>query len=181
MMSAHDVAVAALKEVASTQESDPQVACELSQIMKSPTAASIKPPTSTSRDILLADPRDAHASGGRLSSSSNNSQSTLADASTPPTSDSFSSQSQESQSQISQLSQAAATQHHILLSADIVLPPLSVATSAGQKRTRDGYVKSPESSSSASPPVASFGGHTRHTSNINTVLSISGGREVRVL
>jgi hypothetical protein len=130
--------------------------------------------------VSRADLRDTNAFGGFLSSSSNNSQSTLADATTPPTSDGFSSQSQESHSQLSQLSQAAMRQRPPSQSTDVALPALSVATNAGQKRTRDGYVKSPDSSSTASPPVASLGGHSRHTSNITIASSIASSREVRI-
>jgi hypothetical protein len=170
MMSAHDVAVAALNEVASSQLSESQVTRELSRPTKSATAASIQASNSMSKNMLRADARDANAFSGFLSSSSNNSQSTLADATTPPTSDSFSSQSQESQSQ-----------RPPLQSTDIAPPALSVATNAGQKRTRDGYVKSPDSSSSASPPVASFGRHSRHTSNISAASPTATSRKVSFL
>jgi hypothetical protein len=186
MMSAHDVAVAALEEVTSSQLSESKVSeskmtRELSRPMKSATAASIQASNSMSKNAPRAGTRDANAFGGFLSSSSNNSQSTLADATTPPTSDSFSSQSQESQSQPSQISQPAPTQRLLSQGADIAPLVLSVATNAGQKRTRDGHVKSPNSGSSAIPPVTSFGEYSRHTSNISVASPPATSREVRFL
>lgn len=108
--------------------------------------------------------------------SSSDSQATNIDAhdiaSTPPTStsDGFSSQGtgQDSQiSQLSHLSQLAAVQEPLNISTR---PILTIAPTAGYKRTADGQVKSP-----TSPRVR---GHSRNTSAVSTVSSSSRIGEV---
>ena len=111
MMSAHDVAVAALNEVASHQRSESRVGdSAILRSMGDGTATSIEASTSASKNAPSADIRESNASFGFQSSSSNNSQSTVPDATTPPSSDGFSSQSQQSPLQPSQHSQSTATQ-----------------------------------------------------------------------
>jgi hypothetical protein len=175
MMSAHDVAVAALNEVAS--QSDSRVSdSAIPRSMGDGTATSIQAYTSTSKSVPSADIRESNASFGIQSSSSNNSQSTVPDATTPPSSDGLSSQSQQSPSQPSQYSQplqpAAVQLAHSRLSDTALLTPV-VATNAGQKRTLDGNVKASgsSSSSSASPPVGSLSAHSRNISNASSAVS----------
>lgn len=178
MMSAHDVAVAALNEVASNQHSESRVGdSAIPRSMGGGTVTSIEASTSTSKNAPIADIRESNASFGFQSSSSNNSQTTVPDATTPPSSDGFSSQSQQSPSQPSQHSQPTAAQLvHSRLADTAVLTPV-VATSAGQKRTLDGHVKlsASSSSSSASPPVGPLSVHSR---NISSASSAVSSREV---
>jgi hypothetical protein len=174
MMSTHDVAVAALNEVASHQRSESRVGdSAIPRSMGGGTATSIEASTSTSKNAPIADIRESNASFGFQSSSSNNSQTTVPDATTPPSSDGFSSQSQQSPSQPSQHSQPSATQlAHSRLADTAVLTPL-VATSAGQKRTLDGHVKlsGSSSNSSASPPVGPLSVHSRNISSASSAIS----------
>jgi len=178
MMSAHDVAVAALNEVASHQHSESRVGdSAVPRSMGDGTATSIEASASTSKNAPSADIRESNASFGFQSSSSNNSQSTVPDATTPPSSDGFSSQSQQSPLQPSQHSQPTATQlSHSQLADTAVLTPV-VATSAGQKRTLEGHVKlsGSSSSSSASPPVGPL---SVHSGNISSASSAVSSREV---
>ena len=181
MMSAHDVAVAALNEVASHQHSESRVGdSAIPRSMGDGTATSIEASTSTSKNAPIADIRESNASFGFQSSSSNNSQTTVPDVTTPPSSDGFSSQSQQSPSQPSQHSQPTATQLAHSRLADTALLSPEVATSAGQKRTLDGHVKlsGSSSSSSASPPVGPLGVHSRNTSSASSAVN---SREVWVI
>ena len=122
-----------------------------------------------------------NTTSGVQSTSSDNSQSTTdghEGVSTPPTStsDGFSSQStnQEGQmSQLSQLSQLAAAQQPLTSSTPATRPTLAIATTAGQKRTADGQVKSGASNSPPSPHVH---GHSRTTSAVSTVSSTASSR-----
>ncbi|KAK0119656.1 hypothetical protein ONS95_011093 [Cadophora gregata] len=109
----------------------------------------------------------------KTTTSSNNSQSTTDGhdtVSTPPTStsDEFSSQSTNADgplSQLSQLSQLAAAAEP-LLSTSSTRPALTIAPTAGQKRTADGQVK-PLSASPNSPKAR---GHSRNTSALSSEL-----------
>ena len=111
---------------------------------------------------------------GLQSTFSDNSQSTTDghDASTPPTStsDGFSSQSTNADGQLSQLSQlsqlAAAAQPMTNTSAS--RPNLSLAVTAGHKRTADGLFKSP-----TSPHGSKARGHSRNTSAVSTASTTS--------
>lgn len=182
MMSAHEVAVAALNEVAS--QSELRVGdSAIPRSMGDDTATSIQVPASSSNSVPSADIREINASFGFQSSSSNNSQSTVPDATTPPSSDGLSSQSQQSPSQPSQLSQPlqpseAQPGQSRLADAALLMPV--VATNAGQKRTLDGHVKASgsSSSSSASPPIGILSAHSR---NIGSVSSTVSSREVWAL
>ncbi|TVY34497.1 hypothetical protein LSUB1_G006157 [Lachnellula subtilissima] len=126
-----------------------------------------------------------NATSALLSTSSNNSQSTIdvQDASTPPTSisEGFSSQSTNQDlpmSQLSQLSQLAAAQQP-LTSASASRPNTTIAPTptAGLKRTADGQLKQAHSNSPPSPHVR---GHSRTTSGIsNASASSSRIGEVR--
>lgn len=174
MLSAHDVAIAALNQVASNSYSE-EHADSIPQPRYGSSGASIEP--SKSNSTIFADTRDANGLSGLQFTSSNNSQSTVPDASTPPTSDGFSSQSQDSQSQLDQLLHlAAAEETHSRLSE--LRSPLTIATNAGQKRTIEGYAKTSGSSSSESPTIEKFGGHSRNTSTLSTASSIMSSREV---
>lgn len=180
-MSAHDVAVAALNEVASHQRSKSRVSDHaVPRATNNGTATSIEASTSALKNALSADVRESNASFSFQSSSSNNSQTTLPDATTPPSSDSFSSQSQQSPSQPSQPSQPIVTQQVYSQLANTALLTPTIATNAGQKRTLDGFVKpnGSSSSSSASPPGGPSSGHSR---NISSVFSAISSREVRNL
>jgi hypothetical protein len=177
MMSAHDVAVAALNEVASHQHSESRVGdSSIPRSMGDGTATSIEASTSTLKNAPSTDIRESNASFGFQSGSSNNSQSTVPDATTPPSSDGLSSQSQQSPSLLSQHSQPTATQLSPSRLADTAVLTPVVATSAGQKRTHEGHVKlsGSSSSSSASPPV----GPLSHSRNTSSASSVTNSREV---
>ncbi|KAH7411194.1 hypothetical protein BKA64DRAFT_569396 [Cadophora sp. MPI-SDFR-AT-0126] len=111
--------------------------------------------------------------------SSNNSQSTTDGhdtLSTPPTStsDDFSSQSTNADgplSQLSQLSQLAAAAEP-LVSTSSTRSALTIAPTAGQKRTADGQVK-PLSASPNSPKAR---GHSRNTSAVSNISSVGSSR-----
>ncbi|PVH76778.1 hypothetical protein DL98DRAFT_424927 [Cadophora sp. DSE1049] len=111
--------------------------------------------------------------------SSNNSQSTTDGhdtVSTPPTStsDEFSSQSTNADgplSQLSQLSQLAAAAEPLVSTSSTRLA-VTMAPTAGQKRTADGQVK-PLSASPNSPKAR---GHSRNTSAVNNVSSVGSSR-----
>lgn len=113
------------------------------------------------------------------STSSNYSQSTADghDVSTPPTSasDGFSSQSTNPEGQLSQLSQlsqlAAAAQPMTNTSA--ARPNLSIAPTAGHKRTADGQVKPILFTSPTSPHGPKIRGHSRNTSAVSAVSTAS--------
>ncbi|KAI9052855.1 hypothetical protein LZ554_003128 [Drepanopeziza brunnea f. sp. 'monogermtubi'] len=112
----------------------------------------------------------------KVTTSGDNSQSTTdghETTSTPPTSasDGFSSQSTNPDGQLchlSQLSQLAATQQ-LLGHASSTRPMLSIAQTAGQKRTADGQVKP----LSVSPEIPKARGHSRNTSAISNASSVS--------
>jgi len=116
---------------------------------------------------------DSNTDTSVIPTSSNNSQSTSIGhdtASTPPTSasDEFSSQNtsqDEQHSQLSQLSQLAAAQIPI---GSPLRPAVSITSTAGQKRTADGQVKSGPSFSPNSPRVR---GHSRNTSAVSNASS----------
>ncbi|KAL5330063.1 hypothetical protein ACEPPN_003587 [Leptodophora sp. 'Broadleaf-Isolate-01'] len=109
----------------------------------------------------------------KTTTSSNNSQSTTDGpdtVSTPPTSTSDGSSSQSTNadgplSQLSQLSQLAAAAEP-LMSTLSTRPVLTIAPTAGQKRTADGQVK-PLSASPNSPKAR---GHSRNTSILSSEL-----------
>lgn len=179
MMSAHDVAVAALSEVAAHQRSESRVGTfAIPRSADDTTAASIKLPTKNAPTTELG---DSNALIGFQSSSSNNSQTTNPEATTPPTSDGFSSQSQPSPSRLSHPSQTTVAHSPLAQLADAAFPSPTVASNAGQKRTFDGYVKptGTSSSSSASPPIDSSSGHSRGISSSSATSSLLSSREVR--
>lgn len=180
MMSTRDVAAAALSDVVANQLSESHGSEVGESILPRTTnnvaAASIEAPFSMNAHSA---PRDANASDATRPCSSNNSQDT---ATSPPTSDGLSSQSQESQTQLSQLTQyssSAITKLPASQTTDTARLALSIATNAGQKRTYDGFTKPSNSSSSASPPIESFRGHSRNTSAVSTASSAVSSREVR--
>lgn len=113
------------------------------------------------------------------SNSSLNSQSLdLQDGiSTSPTSEGFSSQSTNPDGPLSQLSQLAAAQAPLSMSAGEPSggggEPLTVVTgsTAGQKRTADGQVKTP-----ISPIRHPAGGHSRNASSVSNVSSAASSR-----
>lgn len=115
----------------------------------------------------------------KTTTSSNNSQSTTDGpdtVSTPPTSTSDGSSSQSTNadgplSQLSQLSQLAAAAEP-LMSTLSTRPVLTIAPTAGQKRTADGQVK-PLSASPNSPKAR---GHSRNTSIVSNVSSVASSR-----
>lgn len=180
MTSAHDVATAVLNEVGIPHCSESRVGeSTLPASIEGATATSMEPyTTKIARNLELA---DGHAFTGFQSSSSNNSQTTVPDPTTPPTSDGFSSQSQPSPSRFPQLSQTAATQLPVSQQDGAALPQASIATNAGQKRTFDGYAKPPgtSSSSSGSPPLDLLSGHSRTISSVSAASSTVSSREVR--
>ncbi|XMA17771.1 hypothetical protein WAI453_010562 [Rhynchosporium graminicola] len=114
----------------------------------------------------------------KTTTSSNNSQATDGHRtiSTPPTStsDGFSSQGTNADgplSQLSQLSQLAAAAEP-LLAISSTRPTLTIAPTAGQKRTADGQIK--PLSTSPSSPVAR--GHSRNTSAVSNASSGASSR-----
>lgn len=184
-MSAHDVAIAALNEVASNARSATENkananshAPDIDLATKNNGATGNSMEKYPSRSASLLDGRNVHLSYTAPSGSSNNSQ-TTADAPTPPTSEEPSSQSQELQ--LDQLSQLAAAQRSIWRAADTGRADLPLATNAGQKRTHDGYRKQSSSSESDSPTVGRAGGHSRNTSTVSAAESTASTREVILL
>ena len=117
---------------------------------------------------------------GLQTASSNNSQSTMDGhdvVSSPPTSTSDGSSSQNTNpdrqlSQLSQLSQLAAAQEPLGQTSS-TRPNLSVASTAGYKRTADGQVKP---LSATSPESPHFGGHSRNSSSVSNVSSATSSR-----
>lgn len=132
-------------------------------------------PLSGNRDTMsqTTQGREDSTAAGTVPTSSNNSQSTVdghETASTPPTStsDGISSQNtipEGQHSQLSQLSHLAAAQEPL---GSPSRPSLSIAATAGQKRTADGEVKS---ASSISPERPQARGHSRNTSAISNASS----------
>ncbi|ELR07032.1 hypothetical protein VC83_06750 [Pseudogymnoascus destructans] len=162
MMSAHKLAVAALGEAVVVDSrprdgaSSPAAAHDIAGGAMHATA--IKP---TSTNSALA---SSQMSNNALESmSSYNSQSTVPDADTPPSSG-FSSQSHDQAHGSTRVAE---------------MPPLAVATNAGQKRTIDGYVRrSSGSSSSDSPVINGKGRHTRNVSAVSAAPSAMSPREL---
>lgn len=179
-MSAHDAAIAVLNEVGTPHCSESRVGeFTLPTSIEGSTATSIEP--STRKIVRSLELTDGHAFTSFQSSSSNNSQTSVPDPATPPTSDGFSSQSQPSPSRFPQLSQTAATQLQVSQQDGAALSQASIATNAGQKRTFDGYAKPPgtSSSSSGSPPLDMLSGHSRTISSASAASSTISSREVR--
>lgn len=170
MMSAHDVAVAALTEAATIARIESQPA--------EPTTL-----TGATADGIakgMSNPEPPSQAGNSQKTlelpaiSSNDSQTTTADVNTPPTSDGFS-QSQESKKQ-DQISQHPAVQSSNNSSqSDGLYSPRLEATNAGQKRTHDGLTKS---SSPERPSTAYDGKYSRDTSSTSIILSRASPREV---
>jgi hypothetical protein len=96
------------------------------------------------------------------------------DVSTPPTSNGFSSQSTNADglSQLSQLSQLAAAAQP-MTNTSAARPTLSIAPTAGHKRTADGQVKIAKSDPPASPHRSKIHGHSRNTSTVSAVSNAS--------
>jgi hypothetical protein len=181
MMSAHDVAVAALNEVASSVH--PNADAALPELATESNMDTIPFPINKSmisnNNSFTSNFQDS--SLGVDYGSSNNSQITIPEVSTPPTSDGFSSQlqSQGSQPQVSNPAQPNAIVETLKQNQDARVPQLSVATNAGQKRTIDGYVRESGSSSSESPTFGYNGGHSRNASAISAASSSTmSAREV---
>jgi hypothetical protein len=178
-MSAHDVAIAALNEVASNARSATEANTKLNAPETKSATTNNRAGTIVERAYLSSVPfpvdRSMRADHRAPSGSSNNSQ-TTADVTTPPTSEEFSSQSQESQ--LDQLSQLAAAQRPILRTEEPARANLAVATNAGQKRTHDGYRKHSNSTESDNPTIGRVGGHSRNTSTVSTAESTTSTREV---
>ncbi|KAL2070518.1 hypothetical protein VTL71DRAFT_13544 [Oculimacula yallundae] len=137
----------------------------------------LEPTSANGKDMSLSGQRHHDPSNASLvlktTASSNNSQATNDGhdmISTPPTStsDGFSSQSTTADgplSQLSQLSQLAAAAEP-LVAIPSTRPALSIAPTAGQKRTADGQIK-PLSASPNSPMAR---GHSRNTSALSSEL-----------
>ena len=187
-MDAHELAIAALQEVAHPRS-------HRRDIVTGKVASSLSRPNATGGDMNNAiDDNAAHAQelssgaqGAKVnpgesqnsaldsrSTSNDNSQSTADghEVSTPPTSasDGVSSQStsQDQLSQLSQLSQLAAAQPP-MTSSSTARPMIATA---GQKRTADGQVKPP---SPPSPQVPRVRGHSRNTSAVSNT-SVASSR-----
>jgi hypothetical protein len=179
MMNARDVAVAALSDVVANEFSashkSDMVEASLTRSTNNPAGASMEYDISKNAHATISQKVNAPATD--QSNASNDSQET---ASTSSNSEGFSSQSQESPSQFSQLSQHTNPTVPTSRATGAAPPTLSIATNAGQKRTHDGYTKPPDSASSASPPIQSFGGHSRNTSNISIASSTVSNRDVRL-
>ncbi|KFZ24169.1 hypothetical protein V502_01332 [Pseudogymnoascus sp. VKM F-4520 (FW-2644)] len=161
MMSAHELAVAALGEAAAvdSRPRDDAPSPAAHDIAGGATHATAIIPNSTNSALA-----SSQMSNTAIESvSSYNSQSTVPDADTPPSSG-FSSQSHD---------QA----HGVTRVNDI--PPLAVATNAGQKRTIDGYVRRSSGSSSSDSPV--FNRKGRHTRNASAVSAVSSAMSPREL
>ncbi|OBT77460.1 hypothetical protein VF21_05235 [Pseudogymnoascus sp. 05NY08] len=161
MMSAHELAVAALGEavvVDSRPRHDASSPAAHDIAGGATHATAIKPNCTNS---ALA---SSQMSNNALESmSSYNSQSTVPDADTPPSSG-FSSQSHDQAHGPARVTE---------------MPPLAVATNAGQKRTIDGYVRRSSGSSSSDSPVVN--GKGRHTRNVSAVSAASSAMSPREL
>ena len=206
LMDAHELAIAALNEVAQsgshrrkTSASDKVASTRngagidmfdimtSNKIVDNPAVAQEPSPSLLPTDEIMPEAdRPAEdqnkAAPGQQSTSSNNSQSTLDGhdvASTPPTStsDGFSSQSTNQDSQISQLSQLSQLAATQQPLTDTTATRPNPAT-AGQKRTADGQVKP---GSAGSPTSSHALGHSRSTSTVSNVSSAASSRigEVR--
>ncbi|KFX95012.1 hypothetical protein O988_06031 [Pseudogymnoascus sp. VKM F-3808] len=162
MMSAHDLAVAALGEAVAV-DSRPQ-----------DPASSLAAPHGTAGGATHATATNPNSANSALTSSqmsnialesvsSYNSQSTVPDGDTPPSSG-LSSQSHD--------------QAHGVTRGNEVQPQ-TVATNAGQKRTIEGYVRRSSGSSSSDSPVLNHKGrHTRNASAVSAVSSAMSPREL---
>ncbi|KFY49744.1 hypothetical protein V496_09806 [Pseudogymnoascus sp. VKM F-4515 (FW-2607)] len=160
MMSAHELAVAALGEAAvDSRPRDDASSHTAHDIAGGATHATAIKPNSTNNALA-----SSQISNTAIESvSSYNSQSTVPDADTPPSSG-FSSQSHDQAHGVTRVNE---------------MPPLAVATNAGQKRTIDGYVRrSSGSSSSDSPAFHSKGRHTRNASAVSAASSAMSPREL---
>jgi hypothetical protein len=202
LMDPHEVAIAALNQVAQSPHRRQPSAGNVASSRSDPNATGVDMKSNAREENAAgAQEQSQHmgGSGGTTSnaggsqesqsstaralqstSSSNNSQST-ADGhdgvSTPPTStsDGFSSQgtTQDGQiSQLSQLSQLAAAQQP-MATPPAARPNIAVASTAGHKRTADGQVKPP---SPASPREFRVRGHSRTTSAVSNISSGTSSR-----
>lgn len=161
MMSAHELAVAALGEavVVDSRPRDGASSPAAHDIAGGVTHATAIKPNSTNSALA-----SSQMSNNALESvSSYNSQSTVPDADTPPSSG-FSSQSHDQAHGPTRVAE---------------MPPLAVATNAGQKRTIDGYVRRSSGSSSSDSPVVN--GKGRHTRNVSAVSAASSAMSPREL
>lgn len=130
-------------------------------------------PENTDTMSQRAHEQEDSTTAGSVPTSSNNSQSTVdghETVSTPPTStsDGISSQNtnlERQHSQLSQLSHLAAAQEPL---GSPSRPSISVPSTAGQKRTANGEVKS---ASSISPERPQARGHSRNTSAVSNASS----------
>jgi hypothetical protein len=201
LMDPHEVAIAALNQVAQSPHRRQPSAGNVASSRSDPNATGVDMKNNAREENAAgAQEQSQHmvGSGGITSNaggsqesqsstapalqstSSNNSQST-ADGhdgvSTPPTStsDGFSSQgtTQDGQiSQLSQLSQLAAAQQP-MATPPAARPNIAVASTAGHKRTADGQVKPP---SPASPREFRVRGHSRTTSAVSNISSGTSSR-----
>lgn len=174
MMSAHEIAVAALNEVAGAVSRPEDGATSPAFAAAGSMDGAINTaPAKSNNDTLM---------GSQISSAavaSGSSQSTVPDGDTPPSSN-FSSQSHDQGFQ-THGSQVLDVAHSVPLarSNEAGAPPLTVATNAGQKRTIDGYVRrSSGSSSSESPALGYKGRHSRNTSAVSAASSAMSPREL---
>lgn len=159
MMSAHELAVAALGEVAAvdSRPRDDASSPAAHDIAGGATHATVVKPNGTSSALA-----SSQISNTAIESvSSYNSQSTVPDGDTPPSSG-FSSQSHDQVHGATRVNE---------------MPLLAVATNAGQKRTIDGYVRRSSGSSSSDSPVLK-GRHTRNASAVSAVSSAMSPREL---
>ncbi|KFY24719.1 hypothetical protein V493_05071 [Pseudogymnoascus sp. VKM F-4281 (FW-2241)] len=161
MMSAHELAVAALGEAVAvdSRPRDDASSPAAHDIAGGATHTTAIKPSSTSNAFA-----SSQISNSAIESvSSYNSQSTVPDVDTPPSSG-FSSQSHDQANGLTRVDD---------------MPQLAVATNAGQKRTIDGYVRrSSGSSSSDSPAFHSKGRHTRNASAVSAASSAMSPREL---
>ncbi|OBT62478.1 hypothetical protein VE03_07983 [Pseudogymnoascus sp. 23342-1-I1] len=161
MMSAHELAVAALGEAVAgdSRPRDDASSPAAHGIAGGATHATAIKPNSTNSALA-----SSQISNTAIESvPSYNSQSTVPDADTPPSSG-FSSQSHDQAHGVTRTNE---------------MPPLAVATNAGQKRTIDGYVRrSSGSSSSDSPALHTKGRHTRNASAVSAASSAMSPREL---
>jgi len=173
MMSAHEVAVAALNEVASVSRPE-DGALPLSATTPFATAASIDAAADAaahkSSNAIVTSSQISNPAGE--SGSSHNSQSTVPDNETPPSSN-FSSHSHDQGFQAQDVARSVPDTH------EAGAPLLTVATNAGQKRTIDGYVRRSSGSSSSDSAAMDYnGGHSRNTSAISAASSAMSPREL---
>lgn len=171
-----EIAIAALNEVAANARSDIESRAHLES---SGSFSTTKPEAASDLEDPVLNPRqnlEGEEGQYRNSASSNNSQTTNADATTPPTSEDYHGSSLEHQSQLSQLSQLAAAQQPLYATAP--REQHHMASNVGQKRTHDGFRKNSDSSSSDGSSAAPFRGHSRNMSAISAASSTVSAREV---